>query len=80
MMINQLVPGELAIMRALEDQRPRGTIEIANRIDLPAWAVRSMAKALARRGVVRRCRDYRWEITQRGLDELILSRQLRIVS
>ncbi len=83
MTINQLIPGELAIARALADQRPRNSTQLAAITDLPPFAVRSMAKELVRRGILKRRRDREhvgsWEITDQGLSHLNAMRQLKLV-
>lgn len=83
MTINQLIPGELAVVRALQDQRPRNSVQIAEITDLPTWAVRSMAKELVRRGLLKRSWDREhigsWEITEHGISHLAAVSQLRLV-
>lgn len=82
-MINQLVPGEIAVLRALGDQRPRWSVEIAQLTDLPPFAVRSICKSLVRRRLAQRgnsidlCGAY--TITEHGLSELHQNQQLRLV-
>lgn len=82
-MINQLIPGEITVLRALADQRQRWAADLATITDLAPFTVRSILKELHRRRLVSRgqrvvdCGAY--TITQHGIDELNRISQLRLV-
>ncbi|MGH2870058.1 MAG: hypothetical protein ACRDNK_21120 [Solirubrobacteraceae bacterium] len=66
-----LLDADLAILRALEDQRWRTSAEIVDDAELLPLAVRSILKALAGRGLVQRgmrgVQCGHWQITSSGV-------------
>jgi predicted transcriptional regulator len=77
--MTQLNTLELAVLRAMQDQHPRMSVEIANQIDQPGWSVREILKRLRAHHLITRSMLYDWRITDHGLNELSGHNQLRLV-
>lgn len=78
-----LLPSEIAVLRALEDGRPRAIFEISSTTDLPYWTVKSTLKELHRHRLVGRGRTMvdvgGWWITEHGSSQLRILNQLKVV-
>lgn len=82
-MINQYIPSEITVLRALSDQRPKWSVDIAQETELAPFTVRSICKNLVRRRLVSRGHHMHdagaYTITEHGLLELNRVSQLRLI-
>ena len=74
---------EIDTLAALEDLKDRGAVELAQLLDFPPYAMRSIVQALRQRRLIERAHSLidvgKWHITDAGLRELNDRRQLRLV-